>query len=93
LGKPQEKTAILNCYGLEDALKYKKGNAAFSAIRDKQKRSKTMKKTLLIICIVTLCAGMFSACSNANDKEDAEIKVMLVDGAPLLSICRMILQV
>ena len=45
-----------------------------------------MKKLLHIICIITLCAGILSACSNANNRE---IKVMLVDGAPLLSMTHM----
>jgi len=50
-----------------------------------------MKKLLITICVVTLCAGMISACGNDNKKsmEDMAINVMLVDGAPLLSIANM----
>ena len=48
-----------------------------------------MKKnvTLVVICVLTLT--MLSACSDESDREDVEVTVLLVDGAPLLSIAHM----
>jgi NitT/TauT family transport system substrate-binding protein len=49
-----------------------------------------MKKGLFIICAVILCVSMVSACGGANSGgDDTAINVMLVDGAPLLSMTHM----
>ena len=47
-----------------------------------------MKKTLALVLCCFFALGILSACGSGNDgeKEDIAIKVMLVDGAPLLSM-------
>ena len=48
-----------------------------------------MKKIVALLLCVVFAFGALSACSNASNREDSEISVMLVDGAPLLSMTHM----
>ena len=45
-----------------------------------------MKKIVVLILCCTLALGILSACSSNNSGEDMPISVILVDGAPLLSM-------
>jgi len=50
-----------------------------------------MKKLLSLFCVVILCLGALSACGKESNetRENTAINVMLVDGAPLLSMTKM----
>lgn len=47
-----------------------------------------MKTLTLLLCII-LTFGVLVACSNVDNPDDIAINVMLVDGAPLLSVAHM----
>ena len=45
-----------------------------------------MRKSVALLLCILLAIGALSACSSENDMDDRSITVMLVDGAPLLSM-------
>ena len=48
-----------------------------------------MKKHVILAFLVLLTLTALSACGNGENRENVEVNVMLVDGAPLLSIANM----